>query len=207
VYGYAVGGGGAQKSRVMTEDAFSLLAAPVVTGMRTSNALYDNGTMRDPITDKASASIYQEEYVKPEVHFLDIQTLKDVTAGESAYVLGNLLRTKRYGAISSRAGKMKNTLVGVVFSNCEIFSNLELTQKVYDLLKVQDPELNFPLADQQVASAAQQAIADLMHGLPAQAVVLDAAAVKRVCDEVIGIFNDPQKTKQLLDDVTKMYKS
>ena len=79
VYGYAVGGGGAQKSRVVTEDAFSLLPAPVVTGKRTSNALFDNGTMRDPVSRTPSSSIYEEEYVKPEAHFLDVETLKDVT--------------------------------------------------------------------------------------------------------------------------------
>ena len=74
---------------------FSLLPASVVTGKRTSNALYDNGTMRDPVTQKDSSSIYEEEYVKPETHFLDTETLNDVTLGELKYLLGNILRTRR----------------------------------------------------------------------------------------------------------------
>ncbi len=207
VYGYAVGGGGAQKSRVITEDAFSLLPAQVVTGKRTSNALFDNGTMRDPVTQKASASIYEEEYVKPETHFLDIETLKDVTLGELQYVLGNLLRTRRYGAISSRAGKIRNTLVGIVFSNCEIFSNLELTQKTYDLLKQRDPELNFPLRDADVQQAVQQAIPDLIHEIPTGAVVLSAEDVAGVHTEIVELYRDDAKTRQLLQDVTDMYKT
>src|SRR2546421_9842631 len=35
LYGYAVGGGGAQKSRVMTDDAYSIVPAPQVTNRRT----------------------------------------------------------------------------------------------------------------------------------------------------------------------------
>ena len=205
VYGYAVGGGGAQKSRVVTEDAFSLLPAPVVTGKRTSNALFDNGTMRDPVSGTPSSSIYEEEYVKPEVHFLDIETLKDVTLGELKYVLGNLLRTRRYGAISSRAGKVKNILVGVVFSNCEIFSNLELTQKTYDLLKQRDPDLNFPSKDLDVQKCVQQAIQDLIGEIPTGAVVLSAEEVAGVHAEVVGLYSDTAKIKQLLQDVTNMY--
>ena len=205
VYGYAVGGGGAQKSRVVTEDAFSLLPAPVVTGKRTSNALFDNGTMRDPVTNKPSSSIYEEEYVKPEAHFLDIETLKDVTLGELKYVLGNLLRTRRYGAISSRAGKVKNTLVGVVFSNCEIFSNLELTQKTYDLLKQRDADLNFPLNDGDVQECVQQSIQELIGEIPTGAVVLSAEEVAGVHAEIVDLYGDAAKTKQLLQDVTNMY--
>jgi CRISPR-associated protein Csc2 len=207
VYGYAVGGGGAQKSRVITEDAFSLLPVSVVTGKRTSNALFDNGTMRDPVTNNPSSSIYEEEYVKPETHFLDIETVKDVTLGELKYVLGNLLRTRRYGAISSRAGKVKNTLVGLIFSNCELFSNLELTQKTYDLLKQKDPELDFPLKDEDVKSAAQQAIQYLMGDIPTQAKVLTPEEVEEVHAEMIDLFQNIGKMKTLLTDVTEMYKT
>ena len=132
IYGYAAGGGGAQKSRVVTDDAFSLHAASAVTDTKQFNALYDNSTMRDPETGKPSTSIGTDEYVKPESIFLDIETLRDVTADEFRYVLGNILRSTRYGAISSRIGKVQNVLAGVIFSDCELFSNLELTQAVYD---------------------------------------------------------------------------
>src|SRR3989440_7256617 len=135
LYGYAVGGGGAQKSRVMTDDSYSIGPTSQVTDRRTFNATFDNGTMRNPITGDASTSINEDEYVLPETHFLDIETLKDVTIGELQYVIGNVLRSSRYGAISSRLGRVRNTLAAIVFSDTEIFSNLELTQHVYDLLK------------------------------------------------------------------------
>ncbi|MGH2458314.1 MAG: type I-D CRISPR-associated protein Cas7/Csc2, partial [Chloroflexota bacterium] len=111
LYGFAVGGGGAQKSRVMTEDAFSLGQASQVTGRRTFNATFDNGTMRNPLTGEASTSLGEDEYVLPQTHFLDVETLKDVTEGELEYVLGNVLRSTRYGAISSRQGRVRNSVV------------------------------------------------------------------------------------------------
>src|SRR6266516_3343214 len=155
LYGYAVGGGGAQKSRVMTDDSYSIGPVAQVTGRRTFNATFDNGTMRNPFTGDASTSINEDEYVLPETHFLDIETLKDVTAGELQYVIGNILRSSRYGAISSRLGKVRNTLVGIVFSDTELFSDLELTQAVYDTLLGDKDELDFPLYDHEVFQGVQ----------------------------------------------------
>ena len=139
VYGFAVGTGGAQKSRVLTDDAFSIAPSSQITDRRQFNALFDNSTMRSPVDGKPSTSIGTEEYVRPETHFLDMETLKDVTPAELEYVVGNILRSTRYGAISSRLGRVKNDLVAIVLSDCELFSNLELTQTVYDLLLAKMP--------------------------------------------------------------------
>jgi CRISPR-associated protein Csc2 len=90
--------------------------------------------MRNPYTGEASTSINESEYVKPESHFLDIEVLKDVTADELVYTCGNILRSSRYGAISSRIGKVQNSILALVFSRAEIFSSLELTQATYQRL-------------------------------------------------------------------------
>src|SRR6266568_5310867 len=163
LYGYAVGGGGAQKSRVMTEDAYSIGPVAQVTDRRTFNATFDNGTMR--LGDKVSTSINEDEFVVPETHFLDIETLKDVTIGELQYVIGNVLRSSRYGAISSRMGKIRNILAAIVFSDAEIFSNLELTQFVYDRLLRDKDELDFPLADEDILAAVDDATDELLKQL------------------------------------------
>jgi CRISPR-associated protein Csc2 len=135
LYGFAAGGGGAQKSRVLTEDAFSLLPATSIVDTKTFNALFDNSTMRNPLTGQPSTSINESEYIRPEAHFLDIEVLKDVTADELVYVCGNILRSSRYGAISSRIGRIHNSILAIVFSRMEIFSTLELSQAVYDRLE------------------------------------------------------------------------
>lgn len=205
IYGYAVGGGGAQKSRVMTDDGFSILPFNTVTGKRTFNAPYDNGTMRDPVTGEASHSIQADPYLKPGTLFLDIETLKDVTANELRYVLGNVLRTRRYGAMSSRLGKMKNSIVAVAFSDCEMFSNLELTQDVYDLLKAANGELTFPLDPQQVEAMMKDAISALWGEVVGTKHLLSHEETAKLISEVSAIYEDAAKVKLLLDDITKLY--
>lgn len=206
LYGYAVGGGGAQKSRVMTDDSYSIAPASQVTGRRTFNATFDNGTMRNPITNKPSTSINEDEYVLPETHFLDIETLKDVTVGELQYVVGNILRSSRYGAISSRLGKVRNTLAAIVFSDTELFSNLELTQAVYDLLLGDKDELDFPLADWEVAQAVQSATDTLLQQLIGiTPVVLRGDALEQVLDETKGLYREGGSVKSFLEDIEKYY--
>jgi CRISPR-associated protein Csc2 len=208
LYGYAVGGGGAQKSRVMTDDAYSIGPVAQVTGRRTFNATFDNGTMRNPITGAASTSINEDEYVLPETHFLDIETLKDVTVGELQYVIGNILRSSRYGAISSRLGRVRNTLAAIIFSDTEIFSNLELTQHVYDLLKGNNEELDFPLIDEQVLETVHEATNTLLSQVVGRMpVVLRGDVLERVKDETIALYRNADDVKTFLTEIDHGYAS
>ena len=206
IYGYAVGGGGAQKSRVITDDAFSILSFQSVTDKRTFNALYDNNTMRDPVTQEASSSIQEDEYVRPGTLFVDIETLKDLTAKEIQYVIGNILRSRRYGAITSRMGKMQNSIVSAIFSDCELFSNLELTQSVYDRLKDQD-QVSFPLDDQQVKAEIRQAVESLSGQVIGHLKPIPEQELTSLMQEMQAVFSSPENAKTLLDDVTALYKS
>jgi CRISPR-associated protein Csc2 len=207
LYGYAVGGGGAQKSRVMTDDAYSIAPVSQVTAKRTFNATFDNSTMRNPFNQEASTSINEDEYVLPETHFLDIETLKDVTVGELQYVIGNILRSSRYGAISSRLGRVRNTLAAMIFSDTELFSNLELTQYVYDiLLKGSDQELPFPLSDRVVLDAVHKASNELLKRVVGRVpVVVRDAVLEQVIDETIALYRDNDQLRALLQEVEKGY--
>lgn len=203
IYGYAVGGGGAQKSRVITDDAFSIQSYQTVTAKRTFNALYDNNTMRDPVSGDASASIQEDEYVKPETLFIDMQTLKDLTVDEIRYVLSNVLRSRRYGAISSRLGKMRNTIVGAIFSDCELFSNLELTQCVYDRLSSDGKQ--FPLDENRVESEVAGAVADLTTQVIGNLNPVDNAELTEIIGEIQQTFTSPIEVKGLLKSITALY--
>ncbi len=154
LYGFAAGGGGAQKSRVWTEDAFSVLPATDLIGDRTINAVYENGTMRNE-KGSASTALNTSEYIKPGVHFLDVVTLKDVTVDELRYVIGNILFTSRYGAVSSRVGRMENEIIGVFGSICELPSSLELVQATYDQL---GQPLEHPLNKKRLIHSCKQVI-------------------------------------------------
>ncbi len=206
LYGFAVGGGGAQKSRVMTDDAYSLGPVAQVTGKRTFNATFDNGTMRNPFTNEASTSINEDEYVLPETHFLDIETLKDVTLGELQYVIGNVLRSSRYGAISSRLGRVRNDLIALIFSDTEIFSNLELTQQVYDLLKGSQDELDFPLRDKDVKEHTRTAIERLLaRVIGREPLVVQEEALDRVIAETSALYRNPADVKAFLQEIDQDY--
>jgi CRISPR-associated protein Csc2 len=199
LYGYAVGGGGAQKSRVLTEDAFTILSASIVTGKRTGNAPYDDGTMRHPETKQPSQAIFEDPYVKPETHFLEVQTFKDVTLGEFVYALGNLLRSTRYGAVSSRQGRVKNRLASLVFTDCEIFSTLELTQRVYDSLKPADSDPDFPLRDVDVIKATWEATQLLLATIPGlEPTVLGLDEASQVERAIRQVYRSRERVEQLL---------
>lgn len=209
LYGFAVGGGGAQKSRVMTDDAYSIGPVAQVTGRRTFNATFDNGTMRNPFTGAPSTSINEDEYVLPETHFLDIETLKDVTVGELQYVIGNILRSSRYGAISSRLGRVQNTLTALIFSDTEIFSNLELTQQVYDILKdsaKEQEELDFPLSDKKVLTAVHEATNTLLKRVVGRMpVIIRDDMLLRVRDETISLYRNVDDVKTFLTEIDQGY--
>ncbi|MCW6051651.1 type I-D CRISPR-associated protein Cas7/Csc2 [Lyngbya sp. CCAP 1446/10] len=158
LYGFAAGGRGAQKSRVWTEDAFSILTAGQAVGDRTINAIYENGTMRLKREEdtKASTALNTSEYIKPGVHFIDVVTLKDITADELRYAIGNILLTSRYGAVSSRVGRMENQILGVFGSIAELPSSLELVQATYDALP---KPLEHPFDIDVLSAAIKQVIA------------------------------------------------
>lgn len=206
LYGYAVGGGGAQKSRVITDDAFTILPATQVVGKRQFNGPSEVGTMRSLKDDTPLTNLGTDEYVRPETHFIDIETLKDVTTGEFLYVLGNILRSSRYGAISSRVGKIHNAVLACVFSDCELFSNLELTQQTWDNLCANGNEPDFPLADDAVQSAVQKAIATLQTQVYGRVTPVPTDELQAMLAEVQHLYADETRIKELLTSIQAMYK-
>ncbi len=206
IYGYAAGGGGAQKSRVITDDAFSLHPAHTIIGTKQFNALYDNNTMRDPENrEQASTSIGTDEYVKPEAIFLDIETIKDVTAAEFQYILGNILRSTRYGAISSRIGKVQNQIVGIVLSDCEMVSNLEWTQATYDALRGDADEPDFPLHLETVQEKAAQTLGALSQNIVGQVTIVPQADIEALLAEMKTLYGNETAVANLLKTATSAY--
>ena len=167
LYGFAAGKGeniGSQKSRIWTEDAFSILPSTELIADRTLNAVYENGTMRLPgeAEDKTETSkgLNTSEYIKPGVHFLDVVTFKDMTADELRYALGNILLTSRYGAVSSRVGRMDNQILGIFGGITELPSSLELVQGVFDELAADGKAIEHPLNSNSLVAATQSVIAN-----------------------------------------------
>jgi CRISPR-associated protein Csc2 len=204
LYGYAVGTGGAQKSRVMSDDAYSLLPFDLISDKKTFNALYENNTMRDPVTGKASSSIGEDEYIVPGAHFLDIEVLRDVTETELLMVLGNIIRSKRYGAITSRIGSVKNTILGLTGSDAELFSTLEWINRTDTLLASENSE--HPQLESNVIQCATQSISQLINqNICGSYYSLSNDELQALIQGVKDIYASPEQLKEKLKAQTLSY--
>jgi len=197
IYGFAIGDSGSEKSKVIVDTAFSITAFDETHETFTLNAPFENGTMSEK--GSVTSRINQQDHIKPQVFFPSIVTLKDPTEANFLYVFNNILRTRHYGAQTTRTGRVRNELVGVVFADGEIVSNLRWTQKIYDLMsdrnKIQLPD---PLNEDDVLSAAKDAIEELMEKeyIPFTALLGDGFI--SLLDDVKRVTGDEVKLKELL---------
>ena len=208
LYGYAIGSEGAEKSKVFVDTAYSVTPYETSHKAFSFNALFEHGTMTDQATGKTRSSFGEQDYVVPQVFFPSIVTLRDPTYAGFLYILGNLLRTERYGAQETRTGRVHNHLIGVVFSNGEIFSNLRFTQAIYDVLRA-----GGHTDDLLERGAALDAATQSYHTLIAQEPVTrdavfigpEAAALQA---EATALYSDRERTRELiqtLDASTRTY--
>jgi len=161
LYGFAIGDSGSEKSKVVVDTAYSITPFDDSHFNFTLNAPFESGTMSRK--GEVTSRINSQDHVLPQVFFPSIVTLKDPTEAGFLYVFNNILRTSRYGAQTTRTGTIRNELIGVVFADGEIASNLRWTQKIYDLLKERN-EINLPdpLDEDRVYQAAIDAINNLL---------------------------------------------
>ncbi|MBR8833506.1 MAG: type I-D CRISPR-associated protein Cas7/Csc2 [Stigonema ocellatum SAG 48.90 = DSM 106950] len=202
IYGFAIGDSGSERSKVYSDSAFSLSAYEQSHRSFTFNAPFEGGTMSE--AGEMRSSINELDHVIPEVTFPTVETLRDSTYEGFVYVLGNVLRTKRYGAQESRTGTMKNYIAGIVFCDGEIFSNLHYTQALYDALK---GDVDAPIGDilQQVETVAN----NLLNDEPVRKTkLIFGSQLEELLDEVSTLYQDEARlveTMAALYGQTKAY--
>jgi CRISPR-associated protein Csc2 len=161
LYGFAIGDAGSEKSKVVVDTAYSITSFDDSHLNFTLNAPFENGTMSR--NGEVTSRINSQDHILPQTFFPSIVTLKDPTEAGFLYVFNNIIRTRHYGAQTTRTGRVRNELVGVIFGDGEIVSNLRWTQKIYDLLnfagEINPPD---PLNEDDVRKAAIKAITELM---------------------------------------------
>jgi CRISPR-associated protein Csc2 len=186
-YGFAIGDSGSERSKVLVDSAFSLTGYDMSHQQFTFNAPSENGTMSED--GKMKTSLGEQDYVLPQVYFPSVVTIKDPTEAEFIYVLNNVLRTKRYGAQNTRTGTVENHITAIVFSDGEIFSNLQLTQAIYDLLSPEQ-RAKTPLPQAAVLDAMEAAVQTLLgeDGLVAQ--LYSGERLDALLHEIVQITGD-----------------
>lgn len=153
IYGYAIGDSGSEKSKVYVDTAFSLSSYDNSHETMTLNAPYEDGTMTKG--GSTTSRFSEQDHVIPEVYFPSVVTLRDPTKNGLAYVINNIRRTKRYGAQTTRTGHVQNQILGLIFSDGEIFSNLRLVQTMHDKIQANQ--------DQSIASVFVDAATSLIE--------------------------------------------
>jgi len=200
-YGYAIGGSGAEKSKVYADSSFSITRYDTSHKAFSFNALYEHGTMTDK--GETRPSFGEQDHIVPQVFFPSIVTLRDPTYAGFLYVLGNILRTNHYGAQETRTGKVHNHLLGITWNNGEIFSNLRFTQVIYDkLVDSNQYREHEPLDPEDVQSAALSAYKTLIAEEPViRAAEFLMPEVDELCHEVIALYSDKEHTRELLQEL------
>ncbi|HEY9697679.1 MAG TPA: type I-D CRISPR-associated protein Cas7/Csc2 [Trichocoleus sp.] len=196
LYGFAIGAGGDERSKVYSDSAFSLSTYEASHKTMTFNALAETGTMSERVRDQVivRSSINEQEHILPEVVFPSVESLRDSTFEGFIYVLGNLLRTRRYGAQESRTGVMTNYIIGIVFGDGEIFSNLHFTQALYDTLQ---GDLSLPIDNlRDIAANVVQAQLDQEPILIRN--VIFGEMLEALLSEVIQIYQDATRAQDVL---------
>jgi CRISPR-associated protein Csc2 len=197
IYGFAIGDSGSEKSKVVVDTAFSITAFDESHETFTLNAPFEHGTMSKQ--GEVTSRINQQDHIRPQVFFPSIVTLKDPTEASFLYVFNNILRTRHYGAQTTRTGRVRNELIGVVFADGEITSNLRWTQAIYDSMKATKTlHLTDPLNEDDVLAAAKITIAQLMTEEFIVHTDLIGDAFKPLLDEVKALTGNEERVKAML---------
>jgi CRISPR-associated protein Csc2 len=206
VYGFAIGDSGSEKSKVVVDTAFSITAFDETHETFTLNAPFENGTMSEKGT--VTSRINQQDHIKPQVFFPSIVTLKDPTEATFLYVFNNILRTRHYGAQTTRTGRVRNELLGVVFADGEIVSNLRWTQAIYDAMQIAGQFASAdPLNETEVMTAATTTIQALMQAEFIVHTDFLGADFQPVLLEVKTLLGDETTLKQVLQQADQEAKA
>jgi len=197
LYGFAIGDAGSEKSKVVVDTAYSITPFDDSHLNFTLNAPFEHGTMSR--NGEVTSRINSQDHILPQVFFPSIVTLKDPTEAGFLYVFNNLLRTRHYGAQTTRTGRVRNQLIGLIFADGEIVSNLRWTQKIYDLMfekeKINLPD---PLNEDDVFEAAKQAINELMSEEFMNHTDFIGESFDAILEEVQGITSNETRLVELL---------
>lgn len=140
IYGFASSEKGSSKSRYMGGSLYSVQPFSDAQQCVQRNSTSEAGVMTLKPNSKLipSTALHHEHVVIEGTIFPSIETLRDVTFEGFLYHLQNLLEVKRYGAMTSRDGRFSTHVIGIVLSQGEIFSNLDLTKEIAEIFDESD---------------------------------------------------------------------
>lgn len=194
-YGYAaIEGEGARKARVMTDTCFTVRPYEIIQRQIKFNVI-DEAT-------HTSGTITEYDYTTPGVFLPAVETTVDLTADEFTYVMGNILRTTRYGKENTRQGYVRNHVLAIAFSDVELFANLEFTQAFYDAFVEGGADLaggSLALADFQ--GHAQKVIEQLTADIAGRLTLIAGDELKTILQNVRDLNRDETRLAAFLKEL------
>ncbi len=195
IYGYAaIEGEGARRARLMTDTCFTIRPYEIIQKQIKFNVIDEAA--------HTSGTITEYDYTTPGVFLPAIETAVDLTADEFTYVLGNILRTSRYGKEGSRQGFVRNHILAIAFSDVELFANLEFTQALYDELVDDGKDLaadGLTLADLQ--EHALKVVEELTSNLAGRLMLVTGEELDTILDDVRALYRDEERLRRFLRDL------
>ncbi len=193
IYGYAaVEGEGSRKSRVLTDSGFSVRSYQELQKHFKFNVIDEK--------KETSGTITEFDHLKPQAFIPSIETTVDLTMDEFVYVLGNILKTTRYGKESSREGYLRNHVLAIVLSDMELFSNLEFTQAYYDAFS-QDTTTKFSegyVTMEDFRKHFDTVFGTLQHNLFGRLNIIKGDELNTLLQDVSGLYSDENKVTAFL---------
>lgn len=110
-------------SRVVYDTAYSIRDSSVLVEEKFQNA------PGDAFAKGATTAIREPDFIMPGTLFPAVVTLRDATFG-LVFVLGVTKMNKRYGAATSRIGRVENHILGIYYGIEEGPANLYLSQEI-----------------------------------------------------------------------------
>ena len=181
----------AGKSRVKTGSSFTIqpLSKDIVDVI-TFNAQSDETRIGEP-----STALGEKEYFLPEAMFPMIITLQDPCEEDVLYLMYVIDKCKRTGAVSSRNGRVDYHVAGIVFNHEELPSNLEVSQKMFEIIGKGTTAIG------ELKDIMLDAVSKISHE---KRVSLEKLVVK---DDVYSMFDDVFKTDEKVASWINTYAS
>ena len=200
LYGSAASSGDQElsiTSRVMYDTAYTLRDASVVIDEKFQNAPGDD------YAKSAEATIREPDFFEPGTLFPSVVTLHDATPAEVAFVLGITRRNKRYGAATSRLGRVDNHVLGVYVGNEEGPANLELTRGAIERFVDENEEFDSWRDVVRAETLSPDAVAEHVMTTFEDSIDRDHLGLERVSDETVDELLEAATDESFADVLTE----
>lgn len=185
-------------SRVMYDTAYTLRDASVVIDEKFQNAPGGD------FAKSAEATIREPDFFEPGTMFPSVVTLRDATPAELAFILAITAKNKRYGATTSRLGRVKNHILGVYAGSEEGPANLDLTRRTIRRLQDDSDTPYDSVTDVVMAETLDASrVASHVRTVFDDAIQTDGLDLERVSDETVDSLVEVSTGDELAEVLTE----